>query len=181
MKYAPMRKWSAGLLGAAALVVGLSQVSSAAVAAPSASAAGSTTPTPASADAYPRVGQPDLYTSNIDTMSSFYQRLGFTELYRFTMNGVTAFATLENGPAYLTLTDYNVLRQSTGLKNIGPSAQKQSDVTILVDNVDATVAAMKSYGAKVLMAPKTQPWGDRQAFILDPEGNLVQISTHHLH
>jgi lactoylglutathione lyase len=28
------------------------------------------------------------------------------------------------------------------------------------------------------MAPKDQPWGERQAYVADPEGNFVQLSTH---
>jgi lactoylglutathione lyase len=57
----------------------------------------------------------------------------------------------------------------------------QFDVAILVPDVDGTVNRLRTNGARVVMAPKDQPWGERQAYVSDPEGNFVQISTHHNH
>ena len=32
-------------------------------------------------------------------------------------------------------------------------------------------------GAKAVMAPVTEPWGQRTCYIADPEGNLVEIGS----
>jgi lactoylglutathione lyase len=129
---------------------------------------------------YPREGQPNLYTRDPDRMSRFYQQLGFVELYRFALpDGMVAFTTLQKGPFYLTLTHLDLIRQSTPLRWTGHSPVKQSDITVLVSDVDATVARLRNAGTRVLMAPADQPWGERQAYVADPEGNFVQLSTHH--
>jgi catechol 2,3-dioxygenase-like lactoylglutathione lyase family enzyme len=166
-----LRKLASSVIATIALVVGGATLTSAEAPAPSA---------PVVYPDYPRAGQPNLYTRTPDRMSRFYQQLGFQEKYRFAMpDGTVAFTTLQKGPFYLTLTHLDVIRQSTQLRWIGPSLFKQSDLTVLVSDVDATVARLRSSGTRVLQAPTTQPWGERQAFVTDPDGNYVQISTHH--
>jgi lactoylglutathione lyase len=36
-------------------------------------------------------------------------------------------------------------------------------------------AAAAAAGAPVLLAPSVQPWGERVAYIADPDGNLVML------
>ncbi|GHH80549.1 VOC family protein [Streptomyces capitiformicae] len=165
------RRWAAGTAASALLVVGLGSVGNA---------------TEAKKDkgdvvaAATRYGQPNLYTSDVDKMLDFYSKaLGFTVDHRFPAEGPAVFGTVSKGGTYyITFTTYDTIRTYTGLKHIQKSGFKQSDIAVLVDNVDQAFAKAKNAGAHVLMAPKDQPWGERQAYICDPEGNLVQISTH---
>lgn len=177
MKLAPPRQWATGLVAATALVLGTAQITSAAVDAPrqvTAPAAATTTLTE-----YPRVGQPNLYTQDVNRLSGFYQQLGFTEIFRFPLpDGTVAFASLQRGPFYLTMANTSVIKDATGLWLLGPSFRKQSDITVIVADVDATVAQLRAQGAGILMDPRDQPWGERQAYVADPDGGLVQISTH---
>lgn len=46
-------------------------------------------------------------------------------------------------------------------------------ISFLVDDVDATTAAAVAAGAAVVDAPADQPWGERQAVLLDPDGHVV--------
>lgn len=32
-------------------------------------------------------------------------------------------------------------------------------------------------GAKSIMEPTTEPWGQRTCYVADPEGNLIEISS----
>jgi lactoylglutathione lyase len=180
MKFTAARKWAAGAVFAGALALGATQISAAAAPAP---AQPGHAPTTSSTQVdYPRIGQPNLYAHDVPTLSRFYQQLGFAELFTFTLpDGTVAFATLQNGPFYLTLANFDVIKQSTGIKTIGNTFFHQFDIAILTPDVDGLVNKMKAYGARVLMAPKDQPWLERQAYIADPEGNLVQISTHSNH
>ncbi|HEY8374598.1 MAG TPA: VOC family protein [Pseudonocardiaceae bacterium] len=182
MNIVAARKWFAGAFGAATLLLGTVQLASATNSDHANRPPRPTTTTVTVTETLTdnaRVGQPNLYTSDIATMSRFYQRLGFTELYTFPgPDGQPAFATLQKGSMFLTLTTYDMIRESTGLPNIGRSRLHQGDITILVEDVDATVGTMQAAGYRVLMQPKTQPWGERQAYIADPEGNYVMISTH---
>ncbi len=43
--------------------------------------------------------------------------------------------------------------------------------------VDETYAKVTAAGAKSIMAPTTEPWGQRTCYIADPEGNLVEIGS----
>ena len=45
------------------------------------------------------------------------------------------------------------------------------------DEVDATFADAVSKGAKPILEPTTEPWGQRTCYIADPEGNLVEIGS----
>lgn len=183
MKFTAARKWTAGVVGATALVLGTAQITAAApIAGPSSVTQDSVAQVPVAQDEFPREGQPNIYTNNVDRQSRFYQQLGFVELFRFTFpDGTVGFATLQKGPYYLTFAHLDTIRQATGLRQIGPSYFKQSDITVIVTDVDGTVARLKARGTKVLMEPKEQPWGERQAYVADPEGGLVQISTHRGH
>lgn len=112
-------------------------------------------------------------------MMNFYQEaLGFQTLYQFPEAGSATFGTSKLGTFYVTFATYKAIRESTSIPSIGRASQRQMDIAILVDDVDAAVARAEAAGAKLAMAPKEQPWGERQAFVYDPEKNLVQISTH---
>jgi catechol 2,3-dioxygenase-like lactoylglutathione lyase family enzyme len=44
-----------------------------------------------------------------------------------------------------------------------------------VSDVDATIRELKSKGVKILKEPKTQPWGQRTAYFLDPDSHIWEI------
>ena len=44
-----------------------------------------------------------------------------------------------------------------------------------VDDVDQTVANLKTKGVKFIKEPKTQPWGQRTAYFTDPDGHIWEI------
>lgn len=44
-------------------------------------------------------------------------------------------------------------------------------------NVDKEYNRAVSKGAKPIMEPTTEPWGQRTCYIADPEGNLIEISS----
>lgn len=43
--------------------------------------------------------------------------------------------------------------------------------------VDAAFAEVTRAGAKAVLPPVTEPWGQRTCYISDPEGNLVEIGS----
>ena len=50
------------------------------------------------------------------------------------------------------------------------------DVPTFAD-VDKEYNRAVSMGAKPIMEPTTEPWGQRTCYITDPEGNLIEISS----
>lgn len=45
--------------------------------------------------------------------------------------------------------------------------------------VDRAYEEVIAKGAKSVMEPTTEPWGQRACYIADPEGNLVEIGSFH--
>lgn len=45
------------------------------------------------------------------------------------------------------------------------------------DEVDAEYGKAISKGAASVLAPTTEPWGQRTCYIADPEGNLIEIGS----
>lgn len=54
------------------------------------------------------------------------------------------------------------------------------EIALYVDTfaeVDAAFADAVQKGAAPILAPTTEPWGQRTCYIADPEGNLIEIGS----
>ena len=54
------------------------------------------------------------------------------------------------------------------------------EIALSVDDykaVDETFKTVVAKGAVPVMAPTTEPWGQRTCYVADPEGNLVEIGS----
>ncbi len=54
------------------------------------------------------------------------------------------------------------------------------EIVLYVDTfqeVDDSYSRAVAAGAKPVMAPTTEPWGQRTCYIADPEGNLIEIGS----
>nr|ADE22291.1 putative lactoylglutathione lyase [Streptomyces flavogriseus] len=178
-----VRLWAAGTTASALLAVGLVAAGSTAGAEtskPRPTVAVTAAPSPSPSTAQVRYGQTTLYTTDVNKLLNFYRdALGFDVLFRLPETGPALFGTVRLGPDYyITMTTYDNVKQATGMTNVGRTRVHQSEIVVLTPDVDALFARAKRAGARVLMAPKDQPWGERSAYVADPEGNFIQISTH---
>jgi predicted enzyme related to lactoylglutathione lyase len=57
----------------------------------------------------------------------------------------------------------------------GAPGQELPVISIGVDDLDATEAAVRAAGAAVVYGPATEDWGLRRFFFRDPAGNLVNV------
>jgi predicted enzyme related to lactoylglutathione lyase len=57
----------------------------------------------------------------------------------------------------------------------GGSGTELPVISIGVDDLDATEAAVRGAGAEVLYGPISEEWGIRRFFFRDPAGNLVNV------
>ena len=54
------------------------------------------------------------------------------------------------------------------------------EIALYVDTfeeVDASFHRAVEQGATAVLAPETEPWGQRTCYIADPEGNLIEIGS----
>jgi lactoylglutathione lyase len=51
------------------------------------------------------------------------------------------------------------------------------ELCVYVEDVDEMVTAARAAGVPVLLEPVDQPWGERIAYVEDPDGNLVMLTA----
>jgi PhnB protein len=89
-------------------------------------------------------------------------------------DGRVAHALITMGPAMVMIES-----EWPQVTNRAPSPDGSSPVAlyVYVENVDETVSRAEAAGAKTLMPPTDQFWGDRTAWIMDPAGHVWTVAT----
>jgi lactoylglutathione lyase len=105
----------------------------------------------------------------------FYETLlGGERNYQFPPEGEAVFVVLRFEQTELGL----------GVLGAGPSLHGQPqrpatghriELCLYVSGLDAVVEALSAAGAPILLQPTAQPWGERVAYVSDPDGNLVML------
>jgi lactoylglutathione lyase len=57
---------------------------------------------------------------------------------------------------------------------VGPGAQ--FEIGFKVDDVDSRFRELVDAGASGVVEPETRPWGQRTAYVRDPDGHLVELA-----
>lgn len=119
---------------------------------------------------------PVIYAKDVEALGAFYGRLGFDEQARLpNQDGSAAgLVSLRRGAAELAITTEDSPRMLAGIE---PGEGPRHELFVYVDDVDATVAHLREGGVSVVREPVDMPWGERVAFVFDPEGNLVSLAA----
>jgi lactoylglutathione lyase len=107
---------------------------------------------------------PDLHRS----LRFYRDLLGGTETYRFPPDGEPGYVALDIGGSHL-----GIARQDQ------PGALVNNRITLWVytDDCDAAVSRLRDAGVPVVQEQADQPWGERMATVLDPDGNPVIVAS----
>jgi lactoylglutathione lyase len=115
---------------------------------------------------------PVLHAKDVEAVAGFYTRLGFVEHARLpSPDGSAGFIGMQRDAAELAVTTEDSPRQLAG---VDPGPAPKGEFFMYVDDV---VDELRSAGISVLREPADMPWGERVAFVTDPEGNLVTLAT----
>ena len=98
-----------------------------------------------------------LHVADVERSLAFYQRLPGASLM-FHMNG--RFALLRIGAGRLGL-----------LKD----DKRPFHLEVDCPDLDATYAQLQELGIKTDGPPTVRPWGERDLWVIDPDGNLVEF------
>ncbi len=118
---------------------------------------------------------PVLYAKDVEGVAGFYERLGFEEHVRLPdEKGAAGFVGLRRDGAELAVTTEASPRALAGIE---PGPGPRHELFVYVHDVDATLAELRDAGVMILREPADMPWGERVAFVHDPEDNVVTLAT----
>src|SRR5690606_137020 len=117
-----------------------------------------------------------LSVADMGRALAFYgEVLGGEKSYQFPPEGEPEFITLRFGADEVGFGKLN----DTPLhgRPQRPATGHRIELCIYVDDIDERVAAVRGIGAPIVTEPADQPWGERIAYVEDPDGNLVMLTA----
>lgn len=86
------------------------------------------------------------------------------------------YAQLRTGPTRLALYTREAMQETLDTKLAPPSPNAPAfEIGFIVEDVDATYTDFVSRGANSAAPPTTRSWGQRTAYLRDPDGHLVEL------
>lgn len=117
---------------------------------------------------------PIINCSDLPRMRTFYESVfGGTIAYQFPEEGDAVYLTLSVGTGTIAL------GLGTGEAMYGepplPATGHAVDLCLYVPNLDAVVRDTPVAGGHVVVEPAEMPWGERVAYVRDPEGTMLLV------
>lgn len=119
-----------------------------------------------------------IFVEDMPTMVKFYRDvLGFS--IREAENASNVYLE-KDGTLFLLYrrTDFEAMTNHTF--HYAKPVNGHFEIALSVENFDAVDKAFQEVtakGATPILAPTTEPWGQRTCYIADPEGNLIEIGS----
>ena len=114
-----------------------------------------------------------LIVADLDRSLSFYTgTLGLRLQHR-----AAQYAQMKAGTTRLSLYTRDAMAKTLGLALDAPSpAAPAFELGFKVSDCDAAFAELVAAGAPAVVAPTTRAWGQRTAYVRDPDGNLIELA-----
>jgi lactoylglutathione lyase len=119
---------------------------------------------------------PIFLTDDLAAITAFYRDLlGFKEAYRFPPSPVDEpeFLVLSMGSTQFGFGRAGSVPLHGRLRSL--ETGNRVEVCVYTDDVDEAIEMLRRAGSPVLFEPADQPWGERAAYVADPDGNPVLI------
>ena len=118
---------------------------------------------------------PVVYVRDVPRALEFYSGLlGYEQQSAFPPEGEAVFVGLHRDGS-----DLGVVHESSPQQLIsqGIGDGPRFELFVYVDDVDGTLGKMRDAGVPVLREAEDMPWGERLAFVCDPEGNPITLAA----
>ena len=114
-----------------------------------------------------------LIVSDLDRALAFYTgTLGLTLQHR-----AEKYAQMKAGMTRLALYTRDAMAETLGTALDRPSASAPAfELGFKVTDCDAAFAELVGAGAPVVVPPTLRSWGQRTAYVRDPDGNLIELA-----
>jgi lactoylglutathione lyase len=118
---------------------------------------------------------PMLSVESLGVSLSFYEGLlGGERAYQFPLDGEPVFVTLRFGQSEIGLGELGTALPLHGQAQ-RPATGHRIELCVYVQDLDRLVATLADASVPILLSPTPQPWGERVAYVSDPDGNLVML------
>lgn len=119
---------------------------------------------------------PMLSCTALDRSLAFYgDLLGGVETYRFPDGDEPAFVALRMGDSS-EIGLGALTEQPLHGRPSRPATGHRIELCVYVDDVDEVFALARERSIETVVEPADTPWGERVAWIADPDGNLVMLT-----
>jgi lactoylglutathione lyase len=117
---------------------------------------------------------PVVFASSVKATTEFYERLGFIRHFQLPADDDDpGYVGLRRGTAELAIVDAAwPADQYARPVGTGP----RFEMFVYVNDIDRTIDQFGDT-INVLRPPAIMPWGERVAFVTDPDGNPVALAT----
>jgi lactoylglutathione lyase len=86
------------------------------------------------------------------------------------------YAQLATGRTRLALYERSAMSETLGMPLRAPDPDAPGfEIGFKVGNVDVAYVELVGLGAAAAVPPRTRPWGQRVAYLRDPDGHLVEL------
>jgi lactoylglutathione lyase len=116
------------------------------------------------------VGAITLFTEDKDAAKAFYVRA--FDASPLMEDETSALFRFEN--TMINLLDAGSAAEMIAPGTLGTGSRLQ--LTIFVDDADATIALLRERGVELLNGPLDRPWGQRTAAFADPDGHIWEVA-----
>lgn len=113
---------------------------------------------------FPIVSTPDLARA----LGFYRDLLGGMVTYQFPPDGDPDYVAVEIGASPLGIG----LQAQPGLL-----VNDRITLWVYASDCDAALARLRDAGVEVIQEPADQPWGERMAIVVDPDGNRVIVAS----
>jgi lactoylglutathione lyase len=116
---------------------------------------------------------PVVYAADVSLSVRFYETLGFEEQFRMPEDSAPGYVGLRRDDAELAVVTVESPRQLIGLEvGSGP----RFEMFVYVHDLEQELTELRGAGVTVLREPEQMPWGERVAYVADPDGNPVALA-----
>jgi lactoylglutathione lyase len=117
---------------------------------------------------------PVIFARSVQVTSAFYESLGFERHFQLPTEGEPGYIGLrrDGGEIAVVTRDWPAQQYSAA---VGDGVR--FEMFVYVEDVDSHVERLRERGSYILSEPDDMPWGERVAYVTDPDGNPVGLAT----
>lgn len=121
-----------------------------------------------------KMGYVILYVENLEKTKRFYGELLGLEL----KSEFGTYIEYNTGATVLSFNTREDVRELTGLPiPDGVRKEQTFELGFVTDEVEAVVEHLRKEGVSIIMEPVEKPWGQKVAYVEDPDGHYIEICT----